>query len=224
MTKVWRHFTKTPAQRAGFILLNIGLISLFFWAMKRDLDFLEIFDPYYFPDSRHSFIFHLYLYFIPLGLLLTFGYNILNNIRIWVVSGSKDGEERKKTKYIPPMKTLHFSNNLDAFKFASSNFQANFEPNQMSIGLIQEKTLLNNGTYHFLVQLADTSRTVLVSGFSDKYADKLSKGNLVYWGFIDKTNTNNPWEPEAIGHIIAALSPEFDPNSKRWSIKIDCSK
>lgn len=83
--KIWSYGTSTPVQRIGVIILAIGLVSLFSWMFKEGLDFEDIFNEYYFPEDRDSIFFHLYFYFIPLGLILSWGYQLLVIIKRWVI-------------------------------------------------------------------------------------------------------------------------------------------
>ena len=75
--KIWSYSTATPIQRCGVILLAIGILSFVSWVIKKDLYFEDIFDPYYMPEYRDSFVFHAYKYLIPAGLLMSCGYSFL---------------------------------------------------------------------------------------------------------------------------------------------------
>ena len=236
MKRVWDYGTSTPIQRVGVIFLVVGLLSLFSWMIKEDLSFDDLLEPSYLPGSRDSFFFHLFFYFIPLGLLMSWGYQILLNIKQWVFNESYEkltsnkhssstenlkSTSKPRQKYTTPQKNLHFKNNLTAFKFASENYVANLLINQMNVGLVQDKFELKDGSFHFLVQLASKERTTLVSGFNDSYAKEISKGNLVYWGFVEQVTDKNHSGIEAIGHVLAILYPEFNPNNGKWTVKND---
>lgn len=75
---------ETPFQRIGFIILLIGIVSLFSWMVERGISFSYLLEPYYLPSSIDSLFFHLFLYLIPLGLLMSWGYGILLFIKIWI--------------------------------------------------------------------------------------------------------------------------------------------
>lgn len=232
MKKLWQYGTSTAIQRIGVIVLFMGLFSFFLWIIIADLDFVDIFNPSYFPRSRDSLIFHLYLYFIPVGLLMSWGYFILVEIKKWVVNGANKSEEIgiksdsniRKFRNKPKLKNLHFNNNLAAFKYASENYEASMISNKMSLGIIQDKYQLKNGSQCFLVQLADVGKTTLVGGFNDNYSNNLSKGNLIYWGFVEQIEDKDFPDISAIGHVLATLSPELDPNNGKWVIKKDLTK
>ena len=225
MKRIWDYGTSTPIQRVGVIFLVIGLLSLFSWMIKEDLSISELLNLYYLPGSRDSFFFHLFFYFIPLGLLMSWGYQILIKLKEWIFSDKPEQiESKSKVKqsrsYVPPKKNLHFKNNPVAFNYASENYVACMFPGQMTLGIIQDVFQLKDGSFSFLVQLADKGKTTLASGFNDKYANQIEKGNLVYWGFIEKVeHPEDHLQISAIGHILATLHPELNPNDGKWSIK-----
>lgn len=229
MKKIWAYGTSTPIQRVGVIILAIGLLSLLSWIYKNDMAFEDIFDSYYFPESRDSFFFHLYFYFIPVGLLMSWGYSLLVKIKSWIINGAEKKQPNKvqnanatpRQPNKPKLKNLHFKNNLAAFKYASENYKAVMTPNQISLGIIQDEFQLKDGSNCFLVQLADIGKTTLVSGFNDNFSNQLSKGNLIYWGFVEQVEDKDFPHISAIGHVLATLSPELDPNNGKWVVKKD---
>ena len=85
-------------------------------------------------------------------------------------------------------------------------------------------TISQDGNFEFLIQLADVGKTTLVSGFNDKHGDKIYKGNLVFWGFVESVNDINALKISGIGHVLAILSPEYDQNQGKWIIKKDLTK
>lgn len=228
MKRLWGYGTSTPIQRVGIIVLGVGLVSLFSWMLKEDLSFDNLFEPYYLPGSRDSLFFHLFLYLIPLGFLMSWGYQVLVKIKEWIVNGEskKPQSEPKKVKqrqsYTPPKKNLHFKSNPAAFKYASENYIATMDRNKMSVGIVQDINFTKDKKPAFLIQIADKGKTTLVAGFNDKHAEKISKGNLVYWGFVDAEN--NDHEISAVGHVLATLHPELNPNDGRWVVKSDLTK
>lgn len=228
MKRLWNYGTSTPIQRIGVIVLSIGLISLVSWIIKSDIDIEYIFNEYSFPRSRDSFFFHLYIYLIPLGLLMSWGYEILVKIKSWVLNSNEPKQEinptsSKKTQNTSHQKPLHFKNNLAAFNFASKNYDAKFVSNNMMVGIVRD--ILESKTENplFIVQLAD-AKEILVAAINDAYAHEVSIGNLVYWGFVEKVQYDIYPEIKAIGHILALLHPEFDPNTGKWAIKKNLTK
>ncbi len=232
MKRLWIYGTSTPIQRIGVIVLGVGLLSLFSWMIKEDLSFEDLFNSYYLPGKRDSMFFHLFFYFIPLGLLMSWGYQVLIKLKEWILSGElKEASLKKEVSlkkqrsvYTPPQKILHFKNNPAAFEFASQNYKAALLANQMSVGIVRDIFKSDNEKPLFLVELANNEEKILAGGFNDIYADKISVGNLVYWGFAEEVHYEIYPEMRAIGHIIATLHPEFDPNNGKWSIKNNLTK
>jgi hypothetical protein len=236
MKKIWAYSTSTPIQRVGVIFIIIGLFSLLSWVIKEDLSFGDIFNTYYMPDKRDSFFYKLYYIFIPLGLLMSWGYSLILKVKRWVLTGSSSEKINSENSETTPQainktspnlrnqKNIHFQNNLEAFKYASQNYIANMNPKKLNIGIIQDVLTDPKTGVHFLVQLADKGKTTLVSGYNDKYVDHITKGNLVFWGFVDKHEVHNPLRIEAVGHVIATIYPELNPNNGKWTIKKDFTK
>lgn len=122
----------------------------------------------------------------------------------------------------PKAKNLHFNGNQAAFEFATLSHTASFLPHQMSVGIVRD--IIENGTdKQFIIELADSHEQKIVSGFNDKNASFIQIGNLVYWGFVDIAE-NNILNIQAVGHVLATLSPEFNPNTNKWSVRKDLTK
>ena len=151
--------------------------------------------------------------FLILGIILFFGSLFLKNIK------------NKLKPEEPAIKNLHFKNNLAAFKYAVKYlYDESFITNTMSFGIVQEKSISVDGSYHFLIQLSNSNRTVLVSGFNDKFADEIDKGNLVYWGYIESVQESENMGIEAMGHVLATLNPELNLKTSKWVVRKDLTK
>lgn len=209
--KIWRYGSKEPIQRIGIIILIIGLISLFSWVYKRNLDFNELFNTYYLPEHRDFIFFHLYLYFIPIGLLMSWGYSLILKIKKWIFK--EDSNLNKK---------LNFKDSLAAFKFAATVYKPNFEDKKASFGLIQNVQKDENGKLSFFIQLASQDSTTFVVGYNNKYANYLKQGDLVYWGFDQFVPDR--FDTVALGYVLAVLKPEFDVTKSRWTVLQDLTK
>lgn len=212
LKKIWIYGSKEPAQRIGIIILTIGLFSFTCWFFKSDLYLEDVLDPSYFPKRRDYFFFHLYLYLIPLGLVMSWGYEILLNIKKWVL-GNKEVIKKEG-------KPLLFSNNESAFEFASTLFSKNFNQEILSIGIVRDKLTSNTNKPVFIVELADKQK-VIVAGINDRYSNYLGVGHLIYWKFVEPTNYEAMPEVEAIGYIVATLENSFDPKLKKWKVLKD---
>lgn len=122
----------------------------------------------------------------------------------------------------PKAQILHFKNNQAAFNYAKLSHMANFSSSQMSIGIVRD-VIGENFEKQFVIELADTNEQKIVSGFNKKNSSQIHIGNLVYWGFIEMTDTNI-LDIQAIGHVLAIVSPEYNPNTAKWNIKKDLTK
>ena len=209
LNKIWEFGSKEPIQRIGILILIFGLISLLSWVYKENLALDEIFDTYNLPQKRDSLFFFFFLYFIPLGLLFSWGYFLILKIKRWIFN--KNSSDKK----------LIFKDNLSAFSFATTIQKPLFEKNQMILGIIQE-VINNNSIQCFLVQLANSEGTTLVVGINDKYQKTLGKNDLVYWGFVSPSKEH--FKFEASGYILALLEPEYDVDKKEWLIAKDLTK
>lgn len=129
---------------------------------------------------------------------------------------------RLKAQNEPTKQNLHFKNNLDAFEYASENYSVVFSANQMNIGIVRDIVVDSEGE-QFIIQLADPAQEILVSGFSRNKSPDIRIGNLVYWGFCDEA-PDNILQISAVGHVLATLSPELNPNNGKWTIKSDLTK
>lgn len=127
-----------------------------------------------------------------------------------------------KYKKKPKAKNIHFKNNQSAFEHACLTNKASFFQGIMSFGIIRDVIEDNSGK-QFLIELADSDGTKIVSGFNDKKSEKIHLGNIVYWGFTSTTETNI-LNIQAVGHVLATLDPELNPNTNKWSIREDLTK
>lgn len=223
MKKVWDYGTSTPVQRAGIIVLSLGLISLLAWVIKEDLSFEDIFDSYHFPRYRDSFFFHLYFYLIPLGFLMSWGYRLLIKLKQWVFY--KDTGKSVINSNEPILnKHLHFKDNTSAFEFASSISVADLSPQKINLGTVFEIMKSPHEKPFFIINLANIKNKVVVGGFNDKYANSIHVGDLVYWAFVELVEYEIYPEIQAVGYIIATVQPEFDPKSQKWILKKDLTQ
>ncbi|WP_180023390.1 hypothetical protein [Acinetobacter sp. YH1901134] len=127
-----------------------------------------------------------------------------------------------KYKKKPKAKIIHFKNNQSAFEHACLTNKASFFQGIMSFGIVRDVIDDNSGK-QFLIELADSDGTKIVSGFNDKKSEKIHLGNIVYWGFKSTAETNI-LDIQAVGYVLATLNPEFNPNTNKWSIREDLTK
>lgn len=229
MKRIWDYGTSKPIQRVGIIFLAIGLFSLFFWVAKEDLSFSDLLDPYYLPRSSDSFLFHLFIYFIPLGLLMSWGYQILIKVKDWVLNGKPikvdlKNKVKQRQPYTPPKKNLHFKNNQAAFEFASSIYNPDLLIGRNFFGIVREKCNSENEPCFFIIELAGSPEHIFVTGINDKYSELVSIGNIIYWGLNENFGEKRLLDIQAKGYILATLSPEFNPNDKTWIVRNNLTK
>lgn len=229
MKKIWNYGTSTPIQRIGVIFLVVGLLSLFSWMVKEDLTFDDLFEPYYLPKSRDSLFFHLFFYLIPIGLLMSWGYQILLNIKRWVFGEKPEriepnSEVKLRRSYVPPKKNLHFKNNSAAFEFASSIYNADLSTGKNFFGIVREKATPKDEQSFFIIELAGSQENIFVTGINDKYLELVNTGNIIYWGLYENFGEKRLLDIQAKGYILATLHPEFNPNDGKWVIKNNLTK
>ncbi|WP_111860898.1 hypothetical protein, partial [Acinetobacter sp. CFCC 10889] len=161
LKKIWNYGTATPIQRCGVILLTVGMVSLLSWVIKKDLSFEDIFDPYYMPKYRDSFIFHAYKYLIPIGLLMSWGYSFLLLIYNWIFS--------KQTNYIAKEKTgiIYFKNTYEAFKFACKIYPLNLEVGKGNIGLVCNIVLTLDERFQYTIKIANNCELLIDSALNE---------------------------------------------------------
>lgn len=230
LKKIWGYGTSTPIQRIGIIILFIGFSSLLLWVYKAELAFEDLFNPYYMPRSRDSFIFHLFIYLIPIGLLMSFGYRILIKLKEWVfndrAAAVKYNVQNKQKKFgsTQSKQNLHFKNNSAAFEFASTLYNPNLLIGQNFFGILRTKCNPENEHSFFIIELAGSQEKILVTGINDKYLDLLNVGNIVYWRLEENFGEKRILDIVAKGYIMATLNPEYNPTTKLWSVRNNLTK
>lgn len=127
-----------------------------------------------------------------------------------------------KYKKKPVAKNIHFKNNQSAFEYACLTNKVSFFQGVMSFGIIRDVIEDKSGK-QFVIELADVDGTKIVSGFNNRKSEKIQLGNIIYWGFTSNVDTNI-LNIQAVGHVLATLNPEFNPNTKKWSIREDLTK
>lgn len=217
MKRIWNYGTSTPIQRVGVIFLAIGLFSLFSWIFKEDLSFSDLLDPYYLPKSRDSFLFHLFIYFIPLGLLMSWGYQILIKVKDWVLSGNT------KTPNSPKNQKLYFKDAVAAYEFACTIYPPKLDLNMSYVGLVKDIVLTTSERFQYTIELANSDTPIKVYGYNDEHSKTLRLNNLVLWQ-CEKPVSKNQLNIEALGTIVAILQPVFDPSQNVWLIHSNLTK
>lgn len=213
----WMKGTSQPVQRVGLIILAIGVMSCTLYSIQSPYHY-EIqdilLDPDYYPRYRDPIFYKLYVYFIPLGLLLSWGYSLLVKLKIWVMGGNKN----KSTS----MEVMHFKDNEAAFEMVSK---------YMDTSIIQDKPVV-------AISMQDMKKPsepimIKVAGDPPFYAHTathytgdhlIKKGDLL--GVMPFTKTEhitsymeNDERKQWLFLVVSELNPKFHMGKKMWSIK-----
>ncbi|MFW2152834.1 hypothetical protein [Acinetobacter gyllenbergii] len=216
LKNIWEYGAKQPFQKIGIIILILGLFSMISWSIKANLDFLQAFDPYYFPRSHRDFLFfHLYLYFIPLGLTMSFGYRFLILIKNWVFKK----EEINKSDNTKP--NLIFKDSESAFDFGASIYPPSLNIGMVYFGIVRNVVLTLEERFQYTVELANQDSAIFVHGFNDKNSEFIKIDSLIYWRCEKPIIGINQYRIEATGMILALLEPKFNPNDMKWLVSKD---
>ncbi|WEI24202.1 hypothetical protein PYR74_10050 [Acinetobacter bereziniae] len=211
MKRLWNYGTSTPLQRVGVIVLAIGILSLVSWMIKENVSLSDLTESYYRPRSSDSFFFHLFFYLIPLGLLMSWGYKILSVTKTWIF-------KEKLEKQVSKQSILHFKNSQSAFEFASNIYPNELDLNEVYFGMITDIILNNQDQLQYTIQIPNIGNTIKVYGFSQNLNKNLHLNTLVLWVCETPITHKNQNNIEALGKILAILTPEFDPDTGQWKI------
>ncbi len=225
MKKIWDYGTSTPFQRTGLIILSLGVLSYLIWVFfgshygydytYPDVWINVVFDSDYFPRKRDFIVFHLYLYFIPLGLLMTWGYSLLIKLKKWIM-----GENKKQSIN---SEVLHFKDNEAAFEMACKYINTDIALGKPMVALAVQSKINDNELSAIMIKVADTSpfHTYASTKFTFEYP--IENGALL--GIV-------PYERNEEGSIsddrkrwlfavVSELNPRYHSTKQMWSINKD---
>lgn len=221
--KIWEYGSKEPIQRIGIIIFIFGVFSLFLWMIKENLNLIELFDYGNFPQKRDSIIFHLFIYFIPLGLIFSFGYNVLLKIKNWVL-----GNKPKEDDYLVFTKRSELTNYVIKKGFGEKRdrrYMCGYVSKVLSpeesrkealeLNLISE---LETHVLHVDVLLITNNGEELVFAPSNSLSADLKIGDFVLVGAIKNSTFS-----EASWHytLDAKLRPIYNKKGDGWVIDQD---
>lgn len=227
MKKVWEYGTSSPIQRVGLIILSIGMLSYLTWVLTGssygyDYTYLDrwidvIFDPDYFPEKRDFIFFHLYLYLVPIGLLMTWGYRLLVKLKSWIM-----GENKKK-----PVNTeiLYFKDNEAAFEMACKYMDTDIAQGKPMVALAVHSKAENELNV-IMIKIADASpfHTYASTKFTLEYP--IESGALL--GVVPyERNEDGKYSDERkrwLFAVVSELNPKYHSTKQMWSIKRDFIK
>jgi len=227
LKKIWAYGVSTPFQRMGLIILSIGILSYLTWVFTGnhygyDYTYPDrwinvIFDPDYFPEKRNFVFFHLYLYLVPAGLLMTWGYRLLVKLKSWIM-----GENKKQ-----PVNTdiLYFKSSEAAFEMACKYMDTNIALGKPMVALaVQSK--VEAGLNVIMIKVADTPafHTYASTKFTLDYP--IESGSLL--GIVPyERNEEGELSDERkrwLFAVVSELNPTYHSTKQMWSIKIDFIK
>lgn len=82
----WSSGTYKPIQRIGLIVLIIGFVSFISWSVEDSIHIEYFFQDYDFPRRHEHWFYKLHVWFIPVGLLLTWLYPATESFKNWITA------------------------------------------------------------------------------------------------------------------------------------------
>lgn len=220
---IWANGSSQPLQRIGLIILAIGIFSCIFWVFESPnyYNIIDIlFDPRYYPGHSDALFYKLYIYFIPLGLILSWGYPFLKKIKSWVL------KEPTNDNF------LYFQKRNELTEFISNNWDFKKANNKPALGYISkvlspdesykealELGLINVGDSYVLhtdVLLITKYGEELVFAPCDALGADLKVGDFVLLATLGNEKRQD-WHYV----LIAKLKPIYNATKKGWVIESD---
>jgi len=228
MKKLWNYGTSTPFQRIGLIILSIGILSYLAWVFIGNhygYDYTRlnvwldvIFDSDYFPRKRDFIFFHLYLYLIPLGLLMTWGYSLLIKIKNWII-----GEKKTKSTNT---EILHFKENEAAFEMACKYMDTDIAIGKPMVALAVQSKIDENELNVIMIKVADTSPFHTYASTKFTFKHPIENGALL--GIVPyERNEDGSYSDDRkrwMFAVVSELNPRYHTTKQMWSIKKDFIK
>lgn len=213
INKLWIYGTKKPVQRVGVIVLAIGVISSILWMVESGRALEIFFNSYYFPRSYDSFIYHLYLFLIPFGFILSWGYKVILSIKLWIFGNNKNTKPAG-------IEVMHFKSNEAAFEMACEF---------MDTDVIHKKPVIA-----LVVAISDDDLKVITVKIADKqpfltYASTRFAANYPlqpndFLAAIPYKTEDENGDERWIFVVSSKLNPRYHLKKQMWSIEIDFLK
>lgn len=228
MKELWDYGTSTPIQRIGLIILTIGMLSYLTWIFTgyhHGYDYTDlapwvnvIFDSDYFPKKRDFIFFHFYLYLIPLGLLMTWGYSLLTKLKNWIIGGNKT----KSTN----TEILHFKENEAAFEMACKYMNTDIAIGKPMVALAVQSKIDANELNVIMIKVADTSPFHTYASTKFTFKHPIKNGALL--GIVPyERNEEGSYSDDRkrwMFAVVSELNPRYHTTKQMWSIKKDFIK
>lgn len=220
---IWLNGTSQPLQRVGIIILTIGVLSciLYYFQSPSSYNVQDIlFDSDYYPRYRDLFFYKLYIYFIPLGFILSWGYPLLQKIQSWVLNNSKND------------RFLYFQKRNELTEFIRKNWDFKKANNRPALGYVSQvlspdesyKEALKFGfikpddkhVLHTDVLLITEHGEQLIFAPCDALGAELKIGDFVLLATYG-SDERQDWHYV----LIAKLKPIYNTTKKGWVIDSD---
>lgn len=224
LKKIWNYGTSTPVQRIGLIISGIGILSYITWVFTGrhygyyytdpNLWIDVIFDSDYFPKKRDFVFFHLYLYFIPVGLIMTWGYKLLVRLKSWIMTGSKKKPSNAEV--------LHFKDNEAAFEMACKYMDTNIVLDKSVIAISMQDMKKPSEPIMIKVAGEPPFHAHTATYYTEDHLIK--KGDLLGVMVFKKAEhiTSYMQDDERkqwLFLVVSELNPRYHMTKKMWSIK-----
>lgn len=115
---------------------------------------------------------------------------------------------------------LHFKNNIAAFQYACEFLNQDLRDNTAYIGIVEDSKV-NDNAQECVVKIAVNGGQSYVFGFTNKNNIKLTKGQLVLWGLMDRVSFGDNIKIIAAGYILAIIEPSVNVKTGKWVVKQD---
>ena len=226
MKRIWNYGTSTPVQRIGLIVLFIGVFSYLAWVFAgyhRGYDYTDIeswvyviFDSDYFPRERDFIFFHLYIYLIPVGLLMTWGYKLLVKLKNWIM-----GENKKKSVNT---EILHFKDNEAAFEMVCEYMDTDIAQDKPVIAISMQE--MRRPSEPIMIKVAGEPPFYAHTATYYTEDHLIKKGDLLgVMPFTKTEHITSYMEGDERKHwlflVVSELNPKFHTTKQMWSIKKD---
>ena len=224
MKKLWSYGTSTPFQRIGLIILSIGILSYLAWVFIGNhygYDYTRlnvwldvIFDSDYFPEKRDFIFFHFYLYLLPLGLLMTWGYSLLIKLKNWIM-----GENKKKPA---SMEIMYFKDNEAAFEMVCKYMDTSINPDKPVVAISMQD--MKRPSEPIMIKVAGEPPFYAHTATHYTGDHLIKKGDLLGVVPFEKTEyitsyMENDERKQWLFFVASEINPSFHSKKQMWSIK-----
>ena len=211
-------------KRIGLIILSIGILSYLAWVFIGNhygYDYTRlnvwldvIFDSDYFPEKRDFIFFHFYLYLLPLGLLMTWGYSLLIKLKNWIM-----GENKKKPA---SMEIMYFKDNEAAFEMVCKYMDTSINPDKPVVAISMQD--MKRPSEPIMIKVAGEPPFYAHTATHYTGDHLIKKGDLLGVVPFEKTEYITSYmeddeRKQWLFFVSSELNPSFHSKKQMWSIK-----